>query len=84
MAHDANARRRGFFAAERIVLQFPVQWYSTPPLLKSWQDAVLTRMMYLAPETEGRLLAGKPLMVAATAGNTAGVPIAPAGATSSR
>ena len=55
--------------ADRIVLQFPVQWYSTPPLLKAWQDAVLTRMFYVAYEAEGRYLEGTPLMVAATAGN---------------
>jgi len=57
--------------ARRLVLQFPVQWYSTPPLLKAWQDAVLTRMFYMAYETEGRHLEGTPLMVAATAGNVA-------------
>ncbi len=39
--------------ADRIVLQFPVQWYSTPPLLKARQDAVLTRMFYIAYEAEG-------------------------------
>jgi len=55
--------------ADRIVLQFPVQWYSTPPLLKAWQDAVLTQMFYINPETEGAGLEGKPLLVAATAGN---------------
>lgn len=55
-------------AADRIVLQFPMQWYSTPPLLKEWQDQVLTRMMYLAYEREGRQLKGKPLLVAVTAG----------------
>lgn len=27
---------------DRIVLQFPMQWYSTPPLLKQWLDDVLT------------------------------------------
>jgi len=55
--------------ASRIVLQFPIMWYSTPPLLKQWQDEVLTRMFYINPETEGNLLKDKPLMVAATAGN---------------
>ena len=54
---------------DRIVLQFPLQWYSTPPLLKAWQDAVLTRMMYIHYEAEGRHLEGTPLMIAATAGN---------------
>lgn len=27
---------------DRIVFQFPLYWYSTPPLLKKWQDDVLT------------------------------------------
>lgn len=66
---DCDAEVARLLDAERIVLQFPVQWYSTPPLLKSWQDDVLTRMFYLAYETEGARLAGKPLLVAATAGN---------------
>ncbi|CAN5536178.1 NAD(P)H-dependent oxidoreductase [soil metagenome] len=58
-------------AADRIVLQFPVQWYSTPPLLQAWQDAVLTHMFYIAYEAQGRRLEGTPLLVAATAGNVA-------------
>ena len=57
--------------AEQIVLQFPIQWYSAPPILQAWQNAVLTRMYYINYETEGRLLEGKPLTVAVTAGNTA-------------
>lgn len=27
---------------ERIIFQFPLYWYSSPPLLKAWQDEVLT------------------------------------------
>ncbi|MTH36519.1 hypothetical protein GL279_18185 [Paracoccus limosus] len=46
-----------------------IQWYSTPALMKSWQDGVLTRMFYIAYEQEGRALKGTPLMIAATAGN---------------
>ncbi|MDP4169685.1 MAG: NAD(P)H-dependent oxidoreductase [Bacillota bacterium] len=29
-------------AHDRIILQFPFYWYSTPPLLKQWQDEVLS------------------------------------------
>jgi len=54
-------------AADRIVLQFPMQWYSVPGLLKDWIDAVLTRMYYVVAE-EGARLAGTPLMIAVTAG----------------
>ncbi len=66
---DADREVTRLLAADRIVLQFPIYWYSTPPLLKAWQDAVLTRMYYIAYETEGRRLEGTPIMVAATAGN---------------
>ena len=66
---DADREVARLLAADRIVLQFPIYWYSTPPLLKAWQDAVLTRMYYVAYETEGRHLEGTPILVAATAGN---------------
>ena len=66
---DADVETARLLAAERIVLQFPVQWYSTPPLLKAWQDAVLTRMFYIRYDSEGRQIEGTPLLVAATAGN---------------
>ncbi|SEF64373.1 NAD(P)H-dependent oxidoreductase [Bosea lathyri] len=66
---DTDTEVRQLLSADRIVFQFPVQWYSTPPLLRAWQDAVLTRMFYIHPEAEGARLAGKPLLIAATAGN---------------
>lgn len=66
---DVEAEVARLLSADRLVLQFPVQWYSTPPLMKTWQDEVLTRMFYLAPETEGARVRGMPLMVVATAGN---------------
>ncbi|CAN7650246.1 NAD(P)H-dependent oxidoreductase [Bosea sp. LjRoot9] len=67
---NADVEVARLIAADSIVFQFPVQWYATPPLLKTWQDAVLTRMFYIAYETEGAKLSGKPLLVVATAGNT--------------
>lgn len=69
-AVDTDAEVSRLLAADRLVLQFPVQWYATPSLLKAWQDAVLTRMFYLRYEAEGRRLEGTPILVAATAGNT--------------
>ncbi|WHS31730.1 MULTISPECIES: NAD(P)H-dependent oxidoreductase [Brucella/Ochrobactrum group] len=66
---DGEREAQRLLAADRIVLQFPLQWYSTPPLLKAWQDAVLTRMFYVTYEQEGRALEGTPIMIAATAGN---------------
>lgn len=69
MFTDAAIDAAMLLGADRIVLQFPIQWYSTPALLKAWQDAVLTRMYYIKADTEGSRLAGTPLMIAATAGN---------------
>ncbi len=66
---DTDREVARLLSAERIVLQFPIYWYSTPPLLKAWQDAVLTRMYYVAYEAEGRRLEGTPVLVATTAGN---------------
>jgi putative NADPH-quinone reductase len=68
---DDDTEVARLLSADRIVLQFPLQWYSTPPLLKAWQDRILTRMFYIDYETEGRRLEGRPIMLAVTAGNTA-------------
>jgi putative NADPH-quinone reductase len=68
MERDSAREARRLLSANRIVLQFPMQWYSTPALMKQWQDIVLTRMGYVYEDTEGAGLAGKPLMIAATIG----------------
>lgn len=51
---------------DRIVLQFPFYWYSTPPLLKKWQDTVLTYGW--AYGSTGDKLHGKELMLAISVG----------------
>lgn len=68
---DTDAEVHRLLQADRIVLQFPVQWYAAPALLKQWLDDVFTRMYYLRYTDEGQHLEGTPLMVAATAGNLA-------------
>jgi glutathione-regulated potassium-efflux system ancillary protein KefG len=68
MERDSEREAARLLGADRIVLQFPMQWYSTPALLKQWQDVVLTRMAYMNWDTEGAGLADKPLMIAATMG----------------
>ncbi|MGH6861131.1 MAG: NAD(P)H-dependent oxidoreductase [Phyllobacterium sp.] len=67
---DTQTEVQRLVAADRIVFQFPIQWYCPPPILQAWQNEVLTRMFYINHETEGRLIQGKPLWIAATAGNT--------------
>lgn len=66
---DVDIEVTRLLSADRLVLQFPIQWYSPPPLLNAWQNNVLTRMFYISYETDGRFLEGIPLLVAATAGN---------------
>ncbi|MGF1755436.1 NAD(P)H-dependent oxidoreductase [Vibrio makurazakiensis] len=49
-----------------IVFQFPLYWYSTPAILKEWQDLVLE--YGFAYGTDGNELKGKTLLCSITAG----------------
>jgi glutathione-regulated potassium-efflux system ancillary protein KefG len=64
---DVPAEQARLAAHPLIVLQFPVYWYSTPPLLKEWIDAVL--LHGFAFGTGSSQLRGKRLMLAVTAGS---------------
>ncbi|TKH41447.1 general stress protein [Paenibacillus terrae] len=50
---------------DRIVLQFPFYWYSTPSLLKKWEDEVLTYGWAFG--SGGDKLEGKELLIALSA-----------------
>lgn len=39
---DREAEQRQLLQYDRIIFQFPFYWYSSPALLKQWQDVVLT------------------------------------------
>ena len=64
---NVAVERERLLRANRLVLQFPLQWYSTPALLKAWQDEVLTPLFYLEPEVAARTL-GLPILAATTTG----------------
>jgi len=49
-----------------IVFMFPLYWYSTPSILKEWQDLVLEHGF--AYGHDGKELSGKKLLCALTAG----------------
>lgn len=66
---DLDKEVHRLLQARRIVVQFPVQWYAPPSLMKQWMDDVFTRMHYVRHAEEGSRLEGTPLLVAATAGN---------------
>lgn len=37
---DASKEQELLLAHDRVILQFPFHWYSTPSLLKEWFDVV--------------------------------------------
>jgi len=56
-------------AHDRIVLQFPIYWWSMPPLLKKWLDDVLEYQF--AYGSQGDKLKGKDLQIICSAGGQA-------------
>ena len=64
---EAAIERERLLRATRLVLQFPLQWYAVPALLKQWQDAVLTPLFFLEPKVAAAT-AGLPLFAATTTG----------------
>lgn len=65
---DAEREQELIETHDRIVLQFPSYWYSSPALLKQWEDAVLKAGWAYAG---GRALEGKEFMVAVSTGSPA-------------
>ena len=67
---DVDVRREQELLAAHdvVVLQHPFYWYSTPPLVKQWEDLVLEHGW--AYGQGGTALHGKTLMTAITAGGS--------------
>jgi glutathione-regulated potassium-efflux system ancillary protein KefG len=63
---DVASEQAAAACADRIVFEFPLYWYSTPPLLKRWQDDVLAFGWSYGPG--GTALRGKTLQVVTTTG----------------
>lgn len=63
---DVEAEQAALSAAELVVWQHPMYWYSAPGLLKHWFDKVLTRGF--AYGEGGTALRGKPCLWAITTG----------------
>lgn len=51
---------------DRVILQFPLYWYSSPPLLKKWLDDVLT--YGFAYGSTGNKLLGKDMQIITSVG----------------
>jgi glutathione-regulated potassium-efflux system ancillary protein KefG len=63
---DAAAEQAAVLLATRIVFQFPFHWFSTPPMLKAWQDEVLAFGFAYGPG--GTRMHGKSLQLVLTTG----------------
>ena len=63
---DIDAEQARVLTADVILFQFPLFWYSTPPLIKEWIDLVLEHGF--AYGAGGDKVAGKIMMLAITAG----------------
>lgn len=65
---DVEAEQKLLEDHDVIVFQHPFYWYSTPPILKQWQDLVLEHGW--AYGSEGEALKGKTFLSAISAGGT--------------
>ena len=66
---DGVAERQLITDHDRIVLQFPLTWYSCPPLLSVWQTEIMKRGWAYGPG--GRALRLKTLGIAFSTGSNA-------------
>lgn len=65
---DLYYERRLLMEHDRIILQFPFWWYSSPPLLKKWLDEVMAFGWAYGPG--GNVLHGKEFGLAITTGSS--------------
>lgn len=64
---DVRAEQELLERCGRVVLQFPMYWYSSPALLKQWQDDVLAFGWAYGP-ADAQAMRGKEIAVAVTCG----------------
>lgn len=67
---DVEREQRLLIDHDLIVFQHPFYWYSTPALLKQWEDKVLT-YGFAYPPKEGKELHGKAWLSVITTGGSA-------------
>ncbi len=65
---DVRAEQQSLLAHDLIVFQHPFYWYSSPAILKEWQDLVLENGWAYGPA--GTQLAGKFLLSAVSTGGS--------------
>jgi len=73
---DLEKEKAALLQHDRIILQFPIQWYGTPALLKKWIDVVLAYNFAYANDRKDDSkfqLKDKKLLLSITTGNNASV-----------
>lgn len=66
---DIDLEQQRLVDHDVMVFMFPLYWYSTPPILKEWQDLVLEYGFAYGPD--GQALQGKTFLCALSAGGAA-------------
>lgn len=66
MQFDVDVEQALLLEHDRIVFQFPLYWYSSPPVLKAWIDQVLTYEFAYGPK--GDKLKGRELLILVSTG----------------
>lgn len=51
---------------DKIVFQFPLYWFSSPSILKEWEDVVFSSILY---SNEPKLLSGKTFQIVTSVGS---------------
>ncbi|MDQ1087148.1 NAD(P)H-dependent oxidoreductase [Siphonobacter sp. SORGH_AS_1065] len=64
---DVRAEQQRIEQYDKIIFQFPLYWFSSPPLLKKWFDEVLIRGWAYGSKS-GYKMAGKRIALAISAG----------------
>lgn len=65
---DLKAEQERLLEHDAVILQFPLYWFSTPPLLKKWLDEVLLPGFAYGRAEADRKLAGKRFGLVISAG----------------
>lgn len=73
VAPDIVAEQQKLAAADLLILQYPMWWFSMPAILKGWADRVFTRgfAYQRGHKYDNGLLSGKRAMVSVTTGTSA-------------
>ena len=67
---DVAAEQTLVESHQAVIFQHPVHWYNSPPLVRQWQDDVLTHGWAFAYDGSTTATAGKKALVAVTCGGS--------------